>query len=165
MIFVTVGTHEQQFNRLIKFIDELKRDKVIVEDVIMQTGFCTYKPKYCEWYKLISYKDMEKNVRDARIVITHGGPASFIMPLQIGKVPIVVPRQEIFHEHVNNHQVDFAKQIEKRMGTIIPIYNIEDLKDTIINYDSIVASMNSSMGSNNKQFNKKLGKIVDGLFK
>ena len=36
MIFVTVGTHEQQFNRLIKFIDELKRDKVIVEDVIMQ---------------------------------------------------------------------------------------------------------------------------------
>ena len=48
MIFVTVGTHEQQFNRLIKFIDELKRDKVIVEDVIMQTGFCTYKPKYCE---------------------------------------------------------------------------------------------------------------------
>lgn len=165
MIFVTVGTHEQQFNRLIKFIDKLKRDKVIVEDVIMQTGFCTYQPKYCEWHKLISYKDMEKNVRDARIVITHGGPASFIMPLQIGKVPIVVPRQEIFHEHVNNHQVDFAKQIEKRMGTIIPIYNIEDLKDTIINYDSIVASMNSSMGSNNKQFNKKLGKIVDGLFK
>ena len=165
MIFVTVGTHEQQFNRLIKFIDELKRDKVIVEDVIMQTGFCTYKPKYCEWHKLISYKDMEKNVRDARIVITHGGPASFIMPLQIGKVPIVVPRQETFHEHVNNHQVDFAKQIEKRMGTIIPRYNIEDLKDTIINYDSIVASMNSSMGSNNKQFNKKLGKIVDGLFK
>lgn len=165
MIFVTVGTHEQQFNRLIKFIDELKRDKVIVEDVIMQTGFCTYQPKYCEWHKLISYKDMEKNVRDARIVITHGGPASFIMPLQIGKVPIVVPRQEIFHEHVNNHQVDFAEQIEKRMGTIIPIYNIEDLKDTIINYDSIVASMNSSMGSNNKQFNKKLGKIVDGLFK
>lgn len=165
MIFVTVGTHEQQFNRLIKFIDELKRDKVIVEAVIMQTGFCTYQPKYCEWHKLISYKDMEKNVRDARIVITHGGPASFIMPLQIGKVPIVVPRQEIFHEHVNNHQVDFAKQIEKRMGTIIPIYNIEDLKDTIINYDSIVASMNSSMGSNNKQFNKKLGKIVDGLFK
>ena len=165
MIFATVGTHEQQFNRLIKFIDELKRDKVIVEAVIMQTGFCTYQPKYCEWHKLISYKDMEKNVRDARIVITHGGPASFIMPLQIGKVPIVVPRQEIFHEHVNNHQVDFAKQIEKRMGTIIPIYNIEDLKDTIINYDSIVASMNSSMGSNNKQFNKKLGKIVDGLFK
>lgn len=85
MIFVTVGTHEQQFNRLIKFVDELKRDNIITEDVIMQTGFCTYKPQYCEWHKLIPYSDMEKNVKEAKIVITHGGPASFIMPLQIGK--------------------------------------------------------------------------------
>ena len=27
MIFVTVGTHEQPFNRLIEFIDNLKRDR------------------------------------------------------------------------------------------------------------------------------------------
>lgn len=39
MIFVTVGTHEQQFNRLIKKVDELKRDGIIKEDVFMQTGF------------------------------------------------------------------------------------------------------------------------------
>ena len=36
MIFVTVGTHEQPFNRLVKTVDELKRDGVITEDVIMQ---------------------------------------------------------------------------------------------------------------------------------
>lgn len=29
MIFVTVGTHEQPFNRLIKKVDELKRDGII----------------------------------------------------------------------------------------------------------------------------------------
>lgn len=40
------------------------------------------------WSKLIPYQQMIKNVEDARIVITHGGPASFIMPLQIGKTPI-----------------------------------------------------------------------------
>ena len=56
MIFVTVGTHEQPFNRLIKKVDELKRDGVIQEDVIMQTGFSTYEPKYCEWSKLIPYQ-------------------------------------------------------------------------------------------------------------
>ena len=114
MIFVTVGTHEQQFNRLIEYVDNLKRDGVIQEEVIMQTGFCTYEPKFCEWNKLISYKEMIKNVEDARIVITHGGPASFIMPLQIGKIPIVVPRQVEFNEHVNNHQVEFAKAVEKK---------------------------------------------------
>lgn len=49
MIFVTVGTHEQPFNRLVKAVDELKRDGIITEDVIMQTGFSTYEPKYCQW--------------------------------------------------------------------------------------------------------------------
>ena len=93
MIFVTVGTHEQPFNRLIEYVDNLKRDGVIMEDVIMQTGFSTYEPKYCKWSKLLSYKEMEQNVRDAHIVITHGGPASFIMPLQIGKTPIVLQKQ------------------------------------------------------------------------
>ena len=87
MIFVTVGTHEQPFNRLVKAVDELKRDGVITEDVIMQTGFSTYEPKYCQWSKLLPYQQMIKNVEDARIVITHGGPASFIMPFKIAFLP------------------------------------------------------------------------------
>ena len=76
MIFVTVGTHEQPFNRLIQKVDELKRDGVIKDDVIIQTGFSTYEPKYCQWSKLIPYQQMVKNVADARIVITHGGLAA-----------------------------------------------------------------------------------------
>lgn len=135
MIFVTVGTHEQPFNRLIQKVDELKKDGVITEDVIIQTGFSTYEPKYCQWSKLIPYQQMIKNVADARIVITHGGPASFIMPLQIGKTPIVVPRQHQFNEHVNDHQVEFARNVAKRMGTIIEVEDIETLGDVITNYD------------------------------
>lgn len=163
MIFVTVGTHEQPFNRLVKKIDELKRDGVITEEVIIQTGFSTYEPKYCKWSKLIPYQQMLKNVEDARIVITHGGPASFIMPLQLGKTPIVVPRQQQFNEHVNNHQVEFARNVAERMGTIIPVEDVDKLKDLIINYDQIVAGMEHEMRSNNAKFNKKLEKIVDEL--
>ena len=83
MIFVTVGTHEQQFNRLVKKIDNLKKDGTFKDDVIIQIGFSTYEPKYCQWSKFISYQQMLENVKNARIVITHGGPSSFIMPLQI----------------------------------------------------------------------------------
>lgn len=164
MIFVTVGTHEQQFNRLIEYIDNLKRDGIIQEEVIMQTGFSTYEPKYCKWNKLIPYKDMVKNVADARIVITHGGPASFIMPLQIGKTPIVVPRQKQFEEHVNDHQVEFARAVAERMGRIIPVYEIEKLKEILLNYEKNVDSMPSGMKSNNEEFNMQLEKMVEELF-
>ena len=121
MIFVTVGTHEQSFERLVKKVDELKRDKIIDEDVIIQKGYTDYEPRYCESYKLIGYNDMQKYLEDARIIITHGGPASFIAPLTIGKIPIVVPRQKDFNEHVNNHQKDFVEQVVARDNSIIPL--------------------------------------------
>lgn len=164
MIFVTVGTHEQPFNRLIKAVDELKRDGVITDDVIMQTGFSTYEPQYCQWNKFIPYQDMIKNVEDARIVITHGGPASFIMPLQIGKTPIVVPRQHKFEEHINDHQVEFARNVVERMGTIIPVEDISKLGDIITNYDEIIANVEHEIGSNNKKFCDNLETMVSNLF-
>lgn len=163
MIFVTVGTHEQPFNRLVKAVDDLKKDGVITEDVIMQTGFSTYEPKYCKWSKLISYQDMLRNVEDARIVITHGGPASFIMPLQIGKTPIVVPRKYQFGEHVNDHQVEFTRNVAERMGTIILVEDISKLGEIIINYDEIVVGMGHGMSSNNEKFCNELDKIISNL--
>lgn len=94
-------------------------------------------------------------------ILTSGGPASFIMPLQIGKTPIVVPRQHRFNEHVNDHQVEFARNVAQRMGTIIPVEDIETLGDIITNYDQIVAGMGHGMSSNNAKFNEELEKLVD----
>lgn len=164
MIFVTVGTHEQQFNRLIEEVDNLKRDGVITEDVIIQTGYSTYKPKYCKRKMLFSYEEMMKNVSDARIVITHGGPSSFIMPLQIGKVPIVVPRQKKFGEHVNDHQMDFCNEVIIRQRNIIEVTDISQLSDAILNYEKIVRDMNMSAKSNNDKFCMEFSSLVNEMF-
>lgn len=164
MIFVTVGTHEQPFNRLVEYIDKLKEKGKIEEEVIIQTGYSTYQPRYCEWKKLYPYQEMIKLVEEARIVITHGGPSSFIMPLQIGKTPIVVPRQYKFGEHVNDHQVAFVKEVANRMGTIIAVTDIEKLEDTINNYDSIIREMHGNTSSNNAKFNNELENIVKDMF-
>lgn len=165
MIFVTVGTHEQGFERLVKEIDDLKGNGTIKEDVIIQKGYTEYEPKNCISYKLIGYEDMQKNMNEARIIITHGGPASFIAPLTIGKVPIVVPRQKDFNEHVNNHQLEFVKQVVDRDNSLIPCYDINELKNLIINYDLIVESMKENYKSNNKVFCEKLDKEIKSLFK
>ena len=164
MIFVTVGTHEQPFNRLVQKMDELKEKGFIEEEVVIQTGFSTYEIKYCKWQKLFPYQEMKKNVADARIVITHGGPSSFIMPLQIGKIPIVVPRKKQFDEHVNDHQVDFSKAVAERQGNIIVVEDLETLGDVLNDYPAIVKSMSAGLKSNNAVFNQKLEQIVQELF-
>jgi UDP-N-acetylglucosamine transferase subunit ALG13 len=163
MIFVTVGTHEQPFNRLVQKIDELKRDGVITEDVVIQTGFSTYEPKYCKWQKLFPFQDMGKYVEQARIVITHGGPSSFIMPLQIGKIPIVVPRQSKFNEHVNDHQVLFARAVKERYGNLIVVEDIERLGEIIKNYDKLSAGMHGGGMDNNAKFCEKFEELANEL--
>jgi len=161
MIFITVGTHEQQFNRLVEYMD--KWAATHNEDVVIQTGYSTYEPKHCEWSKLYPYSKMVEWVDKARIVITHGGPSSFIMPLQIGKTPIVVPRKFEFDEHVNNHQVKFCKEVESRMGTIVVVEDVDELGSIIDGYEKLKREGKST--SNNAKFCMELEGIVDEMFK
>lgn len=165
MIFVTVGTHEQQFNRLIKCVDELKKNGIIKDEVFMQIGYSTYEPSYCKFSKMLPYTKMKKYIEDAKIIITHGGPASFLMPLQVGKIPIVVPRQKKYGEHVNDHQLDFAKEVEKRKNNIIVIEDVNDLSEALVHYEEKAKNMGKVLNENNKKFNEELEKIVEGLIK
>lgn len=163
MIFVTVGTHEQQFNRLVEYMDKWAAEHE--EEVVIQTGYSTYEPRNCKWQKLFPYQEMSEKVTEARIVITHGGPSSFIAPLQIGKTPIVVPRERKFDEHVNDHQVKFCRQVESRMGTIIVVEDIDKLGELLEKYDELIGGMGSGIKSNNANFCEELEKIVEEMFK
>ena len=156
MIFVTVGTHEQPFDRLVSCIDQMVADGKIREEVIIQKGYTDYEPQNCESHKLIGYEDMKKYIADARIVVTHGGPASFVAPLSIGKVPIVVPRQHKYNEHVNDHQLDFARDVEERMRNIIVAENEDEIIDAIVNYEERIKNASGDISSNNKKFNEML---------
>ena len=66
---------------------------------------------------------------------------------------------------MNDHQVEFARNVAERMGTVIPVDDISTLGDVIKNYDEIVAKMGHGMSSNNEKFCKELEKIVDKLLR
>lgn len=161
MIFVTVGTHEQQFNRLVKFMDawSISHD----EEVVIQSGFSSYEPKNCKWSKLYDYDDMINFVSKARIIITHGGPATFILPLMYRKIPIVVPRRKEFGEHINNHQVEFCSQVYNRKQNIILVESIDKLGNVLEHYDKLVSNMSKSFTSNNNKFCNMFSNIVNDL--
>ncbi len=161
MIFVTVGTHEQQFDRLVEFMDKWASEHD--EEVIIQTGYSTYEPKCAKWKRMYSYNEMVNFVERARIVITHGGPSSFIMPLQTGKVPVVVPRKKEFGEHVNNHQVFFCNSVVQNRGGIICINDIKCLNEVISKYSNIAESTHRWTEGNSEKFCLKLSRIVNQL--
>ena len=66
----------------------------------------------------------------ASVVICHGGCGSISLALRAGKVPIVVPRQKRYGEHVNDHQLQLTQALasEKR---VLPLYEIDDLPNVI----------------------------------
>lgn len=163
MIFVTVGTHEQPFDRLVKAIDDLAAAGVLTEEVIIQTGYSTYTPRHCASAPFFPYGKMQQLVREARIVITHGGPSSFLMPIKYCKVPIVVPRMRCFGEHVNDHQVSFCREVSSQSRTFLLVEDVAALAVTIAQYDELCAQCSPDALNNNAAFNRGIAKIVEDL--
>lgn len=161
MIFVTVGTHEQPFDRLVKAIDDLAATGRIQEEIFAQTGYCEYIPKHCKWQKFVSADEMRSYMEAADVVVTHGGPSSFIEAMAVGKTPVVVPRYERFSEHINNHQEVFVRMVAKRRGGIIPVYNVADLLTAI--EEARFASSNVNFKSHNAEFCRDLLRLIGGL--
>ena len=163
MIFVTVGTHEQSFRRLIEKIDTLVCNGTIKEEVFIQTGYTKdYVPKGCKYSEMITSEEMEQYCNDARIIITHGGPGSIMLPFRLGKVPIVVPRNPQFNEHVDEHQMLFTKKL-KELNKVIAIYNIEELEKSIVNYKEYSLKCNVDSSSTVKRFTEAFEKEIEEL--
>jgi len=161
MIFVTVGTHEQPFNRLVKAVDDLKMSGKITDSVFIQTGYSTYIPKACEYRDFISMIQMNEYMEKADVIITHGGPSSFIMALQHNKVPIVVPRLSKFNEHVNDHQLIFCNELLKKS---FPIAVVKQIKDLYIMIDHISHNdFHKEVKLSNKVFIDQFKKIISDL--
>lgn len=163
MIFVTVGTHEQPFTRLVEYMDNWAATHD--EEVLIQTGFTPYEPKHCKWQTLFPQKEVYELNEKARVVITHGGPSCYIDVLRIGKNPIVVPRRHEFGEHIDNHQLEVGREFSKRYGNIILIEDIEKLGDAIEHYDELTVPMkDKAFVSHSREFSDALSKIIDQLF-
>lgn len=140
MIFVSVGTHEQGFSRLVSEVDALKKEGIIKDEVFIQAGYTKFETKDCQVKGMLSYEEMIEKVAASRIYITHGGAASIFLGWQYHKAPIVVPRMRRYGEHVDDHQVYFVKRLEAA-HKVIPVYDIKELKNAILNYESLSAQV------------------------
>ncbi|MDP6671171.1 MAG: PssE/Cps14G family polysaccharide biosynthesis glycosyltransferase, partial [archaeon] len=129
-IFVSVGTHPQQFNRLLEELDKLAGTNRLGTEIFAQTGNSNYTPKNFKSEKFVGEKDYNSKIGKADVIVSHGGAGTIINALRSGKKLVVVPRLKKFGEHTNNHQLDLAKSLEKQ-GKCLAVYNIAELGNAL----------------------------------
>jgi len=127
MIFVTVGTNDHSFDRLLRKIDEMIEKGKIKEEVIIQIGHSKYIPKNAKWFRFETYENVKKLNKGARLIITHGGVGSILTALIYKKPVIAVPRMMKFNEHVDDHQVELVKELSSKFK-IRAVFDIDDLE-------------------------------------
>lgn len=113
MIFVITGTEAFPFNRLMAELDRLKETGQIKDEIFIQSGSCTFEPQRCKSVTWLPFDAMCENIKKADMVIAHAGAGTTLLCLELGKTPIIVTRQKRFDEHLDDHQVPFAKMMEK----------------------------------------------------
>jgi UDP-N-acetylglucosamine transferase subunit ALG13 len=110
-VFVTVGTDHHQFDRLVSWVDGwLALGGEDTAACFLQRG-TSKRPARAQSTEYLGYQEMQALVRDAIAVVSHGGPGTIMLAVYLGKKPIVVPRQSSLGEHVDDHQVRFARRL------------------------------------------------------
>ena len=122
MIFVTLGTQDKSFERLLQAIDrEIERGN-IKEKVVVQAGYTKYESKNMEVLDLVSQDEFDKLMKSCSLLITHGGVGSILTGIKYGKPVIAAARLKKYKEHNNDHQ----KQIIKEFGDLGYILELRD---------------------------------------
>lgn len=124
MIFVTVGTHHQPFERLLDALDGLD------EDLVVQYG--PGRPpagaRRAEAY--LPFDEMLACFGEAEKVITHAGVGSVICASREGHVPLVVPRRHHLGEHVDDHQAELTRALVRK-GSVAALWEMDGLTEAV----------------------------------
>lgn len=126
MILVTVGTHNQSFDRLIIAADELA--KTINEEIIIQTGYSSYQCKYAKFFNFCPKEKMTELINKADIIIMQGGWGAMCEAIDKRKRIIAVPRIEGV-EHIHD-QEQVVRKLES-LNCIIGVYDIKNLSTAV----------------------------------
>jgi UDP-N-acetylglucosamine transferase subunit ALG13 len=132
VIFVTVGNATQGFSRLLEAVDALAGTPAFQgEPVFMQTGYNkTFKPRNSRAEAFLSAERFLECMKEARLIICHGGCGTLLQAIEFGKVPIVMPRLSRFGEHVNDHQLQLARALAEEKSAL-PVYDVAELPGAV----------------------------------
>lgn len=122
-ILVLLGTDHHRFDRLVGWLDDylgLPGNESL--RALVQLGTTTAPPRRAEGVGIVAWSELQQLMRQATVVVSHGGPATMFEVRRQGRKPVVVPRDPALAEHIDQHQQEFSR----RMGHLGLVTVCED---------------------------------------
>lgn len=130
LLFATVGA-TLPFDRLVDSVATLHSEGAIPEAILIQTGEGGLRPAMLEVVETLPFDKVEAVLRDASIVICHGGTGSLITALRQGCQVISMPRLAERGEHYDDHQAQITDAFVAR-GLILTANTIDELRTALV---------------------------------
>jgi UDP-N-acetylglucosamine transferase subunit ALG13 len=105
-----VGTDVHRFDRLVGWLESWHAGRSDALRLVVQHGH-SRAPALPGAVAFLGHDDLQKAMAEATLVVSHGGPATITEARRHGHLPIVVPRDPAYREHVDNHQQLFARRL------------------------------------------------------
>jgi UDP-N-acetylglucosamine transferase subunit ALG13 len=117
-IVVSLGTDYHPFDRLVSWIDEWLEQQSAPPGCLVQHGY-SRPPHFAAGVVMVSREEILDLYRSADLVVVQGGPGSIFDALSTGHIPIAVPRRAQLKEVVDDHQVEFARQMARQRLAVL----------------------------------------------
>jgi UDP-N-acetylglucosamine transferase subunit ALG13 len=160
-VMVTVGTDHHPFDRLVGWVDRWAAANP-EHACAVQRGTSS-PPTACHSEAYVGYDELRAAMAGAWVVVSHGGPATIMDARAVGRLPVVVPRRSDLGEHVDDHQVRFARWIAKRHQILL----VEDEAALHLALDSAMAEPDRfRLDDHDPAIDaavRRFGHLVDGL--
>jgi UDP-N-acetylglucosamine transferase subunit ALG13 len=141
LIFVTVGTHHQPFQRLLDALGSLPAAELVV-----QFGHGSPPPGVGRAAAFMGFAEMLEHFSAADAVVTHAGVGSILCARRTGHVPVVVPRQRRYSEHVDDHQMELTRALDER-GAVVAVWDTNRLAAAVESASGRGSSSHASNGN------------------
>lgn len=109
---VSIGTQDGYgFDRLFKTVVPLLQG---CDEVLWQSGVQDLSSYGITGRSSVPHGEMKAAVKEADVVIAHCGTGAALTALEEGKCPILAPRLARHGEHIDNHQLEIGREMERR---------------------------------------------------
>lgn len=127
-VLVSLGTQKQQFTRILRLIEN--SDELKCAEILVQAGHTKYKSDRMNIIEFMNQEGFNIALNDADIVICHGGVGTIFSALKSGKKVLAVPRLAKYDEHVDDHQLEICRKLQKE-GYILYLNDSEIFDDKV----------------------------------